>query len=133
MSREIKFNKVLGGLIKERKVNRQDLADGIGTSRESVNSWTCKNYKVPSVFMIMKIADYFDVSLDYLMYGEEYMVTEKDLSVEQRMAIKIAIDCMERNFKRNFNRMIVCQDKRVGFGEAINILTDMVTIEEQNK
>lgn len=59
------------------------------------------------------------------------MVTEKDLSVEQRMAIKLAIDCMDRNFKRNFNRLIVCQDKRVGFGEAINILTDMVTIKEQ--
>lgn len=61
------------------------------------------------------------------------MVTEKDLSVEQRMAVSMAIDCMERNFKRNWNRLMYCQDKRIGFGEAINILTDMVTIKEQNK
>ena len=61
------------------------------------------------------------------------MVTEKDLSTEQQLAIKMAIDCMERNFKRNWNRLMCCQDKRIGFGEAINILTDMVTIKEQNK
>ena len=30
------------------------------------------------------------------------MVTEKDLSVEQRMAVSMAIACMERNFKRNY-------------------------------
>lgn len=59
------------------------------------------------------------------------MVTEKDLSVEQNMAIKMAIDCMERNFKRNWNRLMYCQDKRIGFGEAINILTEMITLKEQ--
>lgn len=59
------------------------------------------------------------------------MVSEKDLSVEQRMAVSMAIDCMERNFKRNWNRFMRCQDKRVGFGEAINILAEMVTIKEK--
>lgn len=58
------------------------------------------------------------------------MVTEKDLTVEQQMAIKMAIDCMERNFKRNWNRLMYCQDKRIGFGEAINILTDMIMIKD---
>ena len=61
------------------------------------------------------------------------MVTEKDLSVEQRMAVSMAIACMERNFKRNWNKLMDCQDKKIGFGEAINILTEMVTIKEQSK
>ena len=61
------------------------------------------------------------------------MVTEKDLSVEQRMAVSMAIACMERNFKRNWNKLMYCQDKKIGFGEAINILTEMVTIKEQKK
>ena len=40
------------------------------------------------------------------------MVTEKDLSVEQRMAVSMAIACMERNFKRNWNKLMYCQDKK---------------------
>lgn len=60
------------------------------------------------------------------------MVTEKDLSVEQNMAIKLAIDCMERNINRYFNRRIMNNTGiSVGFGEAINILTEMITIKEQ--
>ena len=40
------------------------------------------------------------------------MVTEKDLSVEQRMAVSMAIACMEKNFKRNWNKLMYCQDKK---------------------
>ena len=42
------------------------------------------------------------------------MVTEKDLSVEQRMAVSMAIACMEKNFKRNWNKLMYCQDKKRG-------------------
>lgn len=58
------------------------------------------------------------------------MVTEKDLTVEQRMAISLAIDTMDRNINRYFNKSIICQDKRVSYGEAINILTNMIAIKE---
>lgn len=60
------------------------------------------------------------------------MATEKDLTQEQVMAIKLAIDCMERNYKRNWNRAIVNRDMdvRVEFGQAINILQDMILIKQ---
>lgn len=61
------------------------------------------------------------------------MVTEKDLSQEQCMAIKLAIDCMDRNFKRNYNKAIFNREMgvRVEFGQAINILEDMITIKSE--
>lgn len=58
------------------------------------------------------------------------MITEKDLTVEQRMAISLAIDFMCRNIRRYSNTSMICQDKRVSFGEAINILADIVTIKD---
>lgn len=60
------------------------------------------------------------------------MVTEKDLTQEQKMAISLAIDTMDRNINRYFNRVMVCNDVRVSYGKAINILADMIAIKEPN-
>lgn len=48
------------------------------------------------------------------------------LSKKQVTALKFAINTMDRNFKRYCMSTMYCGEERVSFGEAINILADMV-------
>ena len=58
--------KNLKALRNELKISQQQLADEIGVSQQSVNKY--ENQAVePDIAVLIKIADYFCVSLDYLV------------------------------------------------------------------
>lgn len=56
----------LNELIEEKGINKKQLADGIGTSKALVTIWT-QGKSLPSVIYLSKIADFFDVTTDYLL------------------------------------------------------------------
>lgn len=56
----------LNELIKEKGISKKQLADGIGTSKALVTIWT-QGKSLPSVIYLARIADYFEVSCDYLL------------------------------------------------------------------
>lgn len=60
------LTKRLNELINEKGINKKQLADGIGTSKALVTIWT-QGKSLPSVIYLAKIADFFDVSTDYLL------------------------------------------------------------------
>ena len=49
----------------ERKVNLTALTSGMGMSKGNISNWRKGGY--PSAEVLMKLADYFDVSVDYLL------------------------------------------------------------------
>lgn len=56
----------LNELIEEKGINKKQFADGIGTSKALVTIWT-QGKSLPSVIYLAKIADFFDVTTDYLL------------------------------------------------------------------
>lgn len=60
------LTKRLNELIEEKGINKKQLADGIGTSKALVTIWT-QGKSLPSVIYLSKIADFFDVTTDYLL------------------------------------------------------------------
>lgn len=60
------FSNRLSSLMKERGLSHQALADGIGVSRPAVTQLLSTRNQ-PSVENLVALADYFDVSLDYLI------------------------------------------------------------------
>lgn len=49
----------------KKGISQQMLADAIGTSQQSINKY--ENHKIePNIEMLIKIADYFETSVDYL-------------------------------------------------------------------
>lgn len=59
------FSVRLRKLIEETESKQQDVADNIGVSRQALNKWV-NGETVPDIFSAAKIADYFDVSTDYM-------------------------------------------------------------------
>ena len=55
----------LGGLLKERKITQTQLAKETGLNRETVNQFVLG--RMPKTETLMKIADYLNVSTDYLL------------------------------------------------------------------
>lgn len=73
--------KNLRALRNEKGISQQQLADVILVSQQSVNKY--ENHDVePDIDVLIKIADYFDVSLDYLVGRTDIkeMVTKPKMS-----------------------------------------------------
>lgn len=60
------FSDRLYKLRKEKELNQSDLARSLSVAKQTVSNWENGNRK-PDSDMLIKIADYFDVSVDYLL------------------------------------------------------------------
>lgn len=64
---------MLGDKIKElrksKNMYQQDLADALSVSKSTVAMWET-NKRIPDTTMLVKIADYFDITVDYLLEEE---------------------------------------------------------------
>lgn len=50
----------------ERGINQKELGDAVGVSKQSVSNWENGNI-MPSVDLLIRLADVFGVSTDYLL------------------------------------------------------------------
>lgn len=57
-------------LLKADKLNQSGLANGIGVNQSTVCNWL-NGKKEPSIESLWKLADFFDVSVDYLIGRKE--------------------------------------------------------------
>lgn len=77
------LNESIKKLRLSRKLNQVEFAKLLGVTKQCVSNWENDNV-VPSVEMLLKIADFFGVSTDYLLGRSERRVIEASgLSSEQ--------------------------------------------------
>lgn len=60
------FGKRLQELRKEHGLNQKDFAKAIGYSQAQISQWET-NVNEPTASALIKIADYFNVEIDYLL------------------------------------------------------------------
>lgn len=63
------FGARLQELRKERGLNQKDFAKAIGYSQSQISQWET-GVNEPTASALIKIADFFDVSVDYLLGRE---------------------------------------------------------------
>lgn len=74
------FCDVLKSLRKERGLSRQQVADILGVSKRTIESYEYGN-REPNIEMLCKLADFYGVSIDYLLGRTGYkepVLTERD-------------------------------------------------------
>ena len=74
------FAQRLRALMKERSVKQSILAEKAGCSRQAVSQYI-DGSSVPNVDKLLSIADFFDVSADYLLGRTNAKTTDKDLRI----------------------------------------------------
>lgn len=60
------FPNILKQLRKSRKLNQATLAEALGMSQATITSWE-NGKRIPDIEMLVKLADYFGVTTDYLL------------------------------------------------------------------
>ena len=63
--------KGLKNIRKERKLNQLRVAMDLNISREALSHYE-NGKRSPDIDMLLKLSDYYGVSIDYLIRGEEY-------------------------------------------------------------
>lgn len=119
----LKFRKLFGvamfterfnELLKSRGINAVTLAKEIGVPKSIVYEWK-SGVRDPSLENMLRVADYFGVSLEYLTGREdEETDIEKELLVLLRAARDISVedhDALVNSFKSNLNIYLRSNDR----------------------
>jgi len=84
------FSTTLQTLRKNRGVTREQLATYLGVSPQAVSKW--ENGSYPDGDLLPQIADYFEVSIDYLYGRAKDNVSIEQQLMEARAAINVHPD-----------------------------------------
>ena len=77
----------------EKKLTQEQIAELLGVSRQTISNWENeKSY--PDIISVIKMSECYDVSLDYLLKGEQKMNTYYEYLEESTNVVK-------SNIKRN--------------------------------
>ena len=64
-----KFHQNLKELRLEKELRQKDLAEIIGVDQRTISNWEVAKVE-PDLSMLVKIAEYFEVTTDYLLTGK---------------------------------------------------------------
>ena len=67
----LNFARVLDRLIKARKTKVKELCEATGITRQAISDYR-RGISTPKSGILIKLADYFGVSCDYLLTGKDY-------------------------------------------------------------
>ena len=71
----------------EKKLTQEQVAEILGVSRQTISNWENeKSY--PDIISVIKMSDRYEVSLDYLLKGEQKMKTYYDYLEESTNVVK---------------------------------------------
>lgn len=80
----------LNELMKEKNMNRTELAKEIGVAPSTINSWYNRSCDNISLQTLLKLSNYFEITMEELVHGsyESIVFSTKDYSVTELKAIK---------------------------------------------
>lgn len=81
------FIETLKGLMSEKKVTTNKMLTDLGLGKNSMINWT-KRGTIPNGETLQKLADYFNVSVDYLIGKEKKLPISGELSEEWSLFIQ---------------------------------------------
>lgn len=60
---------------KQRKINQLKVATDLNISREALSHYE-NGKRSPDIYMLRKLSEYFNVSIDFLVNGEEFQAKQ---------------------------------------------------------
>lgn len=83
-------------LLKRENLSRAELAKRLNIAPSTINSWYNRGYENVSLKFLLKISNYFNVSLEALINGD----VDNDKSKEKEI-INLFIEYYEERYKKN--------------------------------
>lgn len=101
-------------LRKEQNITQSNLAKILNVTQDSISLWE-KNKRVPDTQYIVQLADYFNVSADYLLgrsddFGSVNVPSDVELSSEEQYALDMFRDLSNSNRKVILRNLFILLD-----------------------
>lgn len=99
------LNKNIRGLLNERKMKTEELAEALSVSSEAVRLW-CSGYARPDIDKLLLISKHFDVSTDYLLGRTDIQNPEiDDMAINKKLGLSgeaiIELKAMQRTIEEH--------------------------------
>lgn len=104
-------------LLKEKGVRTSDVCKATGIVASTFSDWK-KGKSTPKQEKLMKIADYFGVSLNYLMTGSDSKYSDADALLD----VRISEDAELKEAIKKYYSLDGCKKKHIL--ELINLLSE---------
>ena len=75
-------------LLKEQGKKQNELAKFTGISTSTISAWNTRGTN-PAVENIVAIANFFDVSVEYLLTGEEKIISKDNINENEQQLLKM--------------------------------------------
>ena len=99
----MRFARILQDLREDRDISRKDLALALNISVSTLGMYE-QGRREPNIDMLIKMADYFDVSIDFLV-GRSYKNENNEILVEA-LHLKNQIDHLPQEYKNLIEFML---------------------------
>lgn len=109
------FPKALRELMNETNTTQPMLADSIGVTRQTISLY-CTGQSTPDIEVFTKIAEYFDVSFDYLL-GKSEAKKRENINIHERTGLS---DNAINNIMKYKEPFLPVQTNQYGFIPALN-------------
>ncbi|MBQ6554137.1 MAG: helix-turn-helix domain-containing protein [Firmicutes bacterium] len=133
------FGNRLRKLRREADVTQKQLAEVLGIVQTAVGKYECLPNSYPSVEVLIKIADYFNVSIDYLLRGTQpTTTTENNVSGDLMNSTVIqanrggTVFNGDKAISPEAEELLHIYDK-LGVRERLKLLNFAVELEERSK
>lgn len=90
------FGTKLINLRRKRNISQLKLAKAIGIARTSISNYE-NGYQSPPLEVAVKIACYFNVSVNYLAGTDDYTISAKNLSKDEIEAVELIVRRLSKN------------------------------------
>lgn len=94
------FGRRLASLRKARNIRQIDVAQHLNVSRQAISKYEL-GAREPDFATLLKLAEYYDVSMDYLLGLDDNQTGKLDKTTVHRFlsSLKVAENIMARNFE----------------------------------
>ena len=99
----MRFARILQDLREDRDISRKDLAMVLNISVSTLGMYE-QGRREPNIDMLIKLADYFDVSIDFLV-GRSFK-NENNESLVEALHLKNEIDKLPQGYKNIIDFML---------------------------
>ena len=99
----MRFARILQDLREDRDITRKDLATALNISVSTLGMYE-QGRREPNIDMLIKMADYFDVSIDFLV-GRSFKNENNELLVDA-LHLKNEIDKLPQGYKNIIDFML---------------------------
>lgn len=72
------FYERLDSLLKQKNISHRKMIIDFGLVKNTMYNWKHRN-NIPNGEVLLKLSEYLDVSVDYLLCNDKYCVTEEEL------------------------------------------------------